>query len=233
MGNCDDCGVKLLNLCPLEMSTEGGTTITWKCFEKFEVGVTSTGEVRKRLSEVHKDTKPGIFIRYLQSKVKVFVKHNFIANWQDVQCREMMRNLPEGVVISHIDFAENYTFQIQNEVQSMYWFSSSISILVHISMQREPSEDGEGSIKKTTHYYLSDDKQHDSLFVQHCLMLHWKWLESVGDVPKEHWVYSDGCSAQFKGATAMYFVARYPGLTNGCKMRWNFFGSGHGKGKKI
>lgn len=52
-------------------------------------------------------------------------------------------------------------------------------------------------------------------------------------MPEEHWVYSDGCSAQFKGATAMYFVARYPMLTNGCKMRWNFFGSGHGKGKLI
>jgi len=112
----------------------------------------------------------------------------------------------------------------------MYWFSSSITILVHISMQREPSEDGEGLIKKTTHYYLSDDKQHDSLFVQHCLMLHWKWLLSAGPAPTEHWVFSDGCSAQFKGATAMYFVARYPGLTNGCIMRWNFFGSGHGKG---
>jgi hypothetical protein len=47
----------------------------------------------------------------------------------------------------------------------------------------------------------------------------------------EHWVYSDGCAGQFKGAIAMYFVARYPGLTGGCKMRWNFFGSSHGKGQ--
>jgi hypothetical protein len=50
--------------------------------------------------------------------------------------------------------------------------------------------------------------------------------------PIEHWVYSDGCTAQFKGAKAMYFVARYPGLT-GCTMRWSFFGSGHGKGMSM
>jgi hypothetical protein len=28
----------------------------------------------------------------------------------------------------------------------------------------------------------------------------------------------------------MYFVARYLGLTDGCAMRWDYFGSRHGKG---
>jgi hypothetical protein len=31
----------------------------------------------------------------------------------------------------------------------------------------------------------------------------------------------------------MYFVARYPGLTEDCVMRWDYFGSGHGKGKAL
>jgi hypothetical protein len=29
----------------------------------------------------------------------------------------------------------------------------------------------------------------------------------------------------------MYFVARYPGLTGGCQMKWEYFGTGHGKNK--
>lgn len=37
-------------------------------------------------------------------------------------------------------------------------------------------------------------------------------------------------AAQFKGAKTMYFFARYPRQT-GCTMRWNYFGSGHGKGE--
>jgi hypothetical protein len=28
----------------------------------------------------------------------------------------------------------------------------------------------------------------------------------------------------------MYFVARYPHLTNGCQMKWEYFGTSHGKG---
>jgi hypothetical protein len=51
-----------------------------------------------------------------------------------------MENAPARVLISHIDFAENYTFAIQNEVQSIHWFSTGISILVHITLLREESE---------------------------------------------------------------------------------------------
>jgi len=38
----------------------------------------------------------------------------------------------------------------------------------------------------TYHFYISDDKQHDSYFVQHCLMLHWDDLVATGFVPKQH-----------------------------------------------
>lgn len=53
----------------------------------------------------------------------------------------------------------------------------------------------------------------------------------TGIRPKHHVVWSDGCAGQFKGARPFYFVARYPGLTDGCTMNWNFFGTGHGKGE--
>lgn len=54
---------------------------------------------------------------------------------------------------------------------------------------------------------------------------------TAGIQPKHHIVWSDGCAGQFKDARPFYFVARYPGATNGCTMNWNFFGTGHGKGE--
>jgi hypothetical protein len=72
----------------------------------------------------------------------------------------MMKNIPEGVVVSHIDYAKNYSFAIQNEVQSLYYFSTSVTILVHITMWKE----GDQTMKQT-HFYISDDKAHDSAFV--------------------------------------------------------------------
>ena len=185
-----------------------------------------TGQPKKRLREAFKEILVHEFLSYMEKTVTTFVTHNFKARWQDEQCQLMMKNIPEGVLVSHIDYAENYTFAIQNEVQSMYYFSTSVTILVHITMWREGAE-----FMKETHYYISDDKAHDSAFVQHYLMLHWDWVVDFGLTIDEHWVYSDGCSSQFKCATAMYFVGRYPSLTGGCLMRWNFFESSHGKGE--
>jgi hypothetical protein len=80
------------------------------------------------------------------------------------------------------------------------------------------------------HIFISNDKEHDTLNVQHYLLLHWRWFIDHGVRPYEH-VFSNGCVSQFYGARAMFFVARYLGLINGCKMRWQFFGTSHGKGK--
>jgi hypothetical protein len=87
----------------------------------------------------------------------------------------------------------------------------------------------EPKVIKESHFYVSDDKKHDIVFVQHCLLMHWRWIVDHGIRPQEHWVFLDGCAGQFKGAWAMFFVAKYLGLTKGCKMKWQFFGTNHKK----
>jgi hypothetical protein len=42
---------------------------------------------------------------------------------------------------------------------------------------------------------MSDDKERDTLFVQHCFELHWQHLANLGVYPTEHWVWNDGCSS--------------------------------------
>jgi hypothetical protein len=55
--------------------------------------------------------------------------------------------------------------------------------------------------------------------------------------PIEHIVFLDGYSSQFKCGRFFFYVARYPSLTNSEElplrtcMQWNYFGSGHGKGR--
>jgi hypothetical protein len=185
-----------------------------------------TGKPKKRLKEAFKETHVHVFLSYMEKTVTTFVTHNFKARWQDEQCQLMMKNVPEGIIASHMNYAENYSFAIQNEVQSLYYFSMSVTILVHITMWKEGVE-----TVKQIHFYISDDKEHDSAFIQYYLLLHWDWVLDARLTPQEHWVYSDGCSAQFKCATVMYFVSCYPLLSGGCKMQWNYFESVHGKGE--
>ena len=65
-------------------------------------------------------------------------------------------------MVSVVDFAENYTFKQQNEIQSMHWCSVQVTFFVHITYFRVL-----GDVKKVIHFFISGDKKHDTLFVQH------------------------------------------------------------------
>jgi hypothetical protein len=91
---------------------------------------------------------------------------------------------------------------------------------------------------KDVHYCMSDDSEHDTLYVQHYLMLHWNFLKLTSTkCPSNHIIWNDGCSGQFKSARCWYFVSRYLWLTifdsleEGCQLCWNFFATGHEKGE--
>jgi hypothetical protein len=47
---------------------------------------------------------------------------------------------------------------------------------------------------------------------------------------KQHYMWLDGCSSQFKNKIPWFFVNHYPFLTKGCTLLWSFFGTSHGKG---
>ena len=121
--------------------------------------------------------------------------------------------MKEGKILSLIDFAENYSFRNQNEIQSEHWFNFQLTILVHITYQVNsdwnPLDPQSKRLHTDYNYYISDDRVHDSLFVQHCLTLHWKALVSSKRCLVRHIVWSDGCAAQFKGAKAWFYVSRY------------------------
>jgi len=47
---------------------------------------------------------------------------------------------------------------------------------------------------------------------------------------KWHWVWNDIYVSQFKSSKPWFFVSKYPNMTWGCKMLWNFFKNERGKG---
>ena len=64
------------------------------------------------------------FIRLFSDHLKSFIKHNFIKRWQAQQFKDCLLKFPSNVVVSVVDFAENYSFKVQNEIQSMHWWST-------------------------------------------------------------------------------------------------------------
>jgi len=63
-----------------------------------------------------------------------------------------------------------------------------ITLLVHITYRVNVEYDAidpqSFQVLKEVHYYISDDKTHDSLFVQHAFTLHWGYMKNKGCFPK-------------------------------------------------
>lgn len=177
------------------------------------MGKTKQGEPKKVLRLEYKRTTARAFLEYAIPKILPFILHQHNARWQDLQCKASLEKLEVGDVLSFIHFAENYSFKGQDEVQSEHWFNFQMSILVHITYTVNLTYDVSNPQSKRLStqylYYISDDRVHDSLFVQFCLDLHWKGLVEAGFFPRRHIMWSDGCSVQFKCATAWFYVSRY------------------------
>ena len=70
---------------------------------------------------------------------------------------------------------------------------------------------------KEYHFYISDDRAHDTHFLQHCIeIFFYDSLKSRNVKFNEHWIWLDGCAGQFKYSRSFF-----------C----NFFETGHGKGE--
>jgi hypothetical protein len=72
-------------------------------------------------------------MEYMKPKLQAFVRHNFVARWQDKHLKIWIKSFCVVIMVSIVDFAENYSFEVQNEVQSMHWHTFQIYILVHIT----------------------------------------------------------------------------------------------------
>ncbi len=232
MGECELCGVKNLPICLVEEEGSSTTIVKWKHFSMENI-VTRSGEEKKNLKLVYKAIVSSELINYLKPKLQFFAYHNFVARWQDKMFKFCLQNFPNDIVVSIVDFVENYSFEVQNEMQSMHQHIYQVTILVHITWIRNPHLDLHDETSQTCmkyYFYISNDKSHDNYFVQHCLLLHWEDIVNSGMRPKQHWIWSDGCNAQFKSKVPWFFVACYPHIIGGCTCLWNFFGSSHGKG---
>ena len=176
-GNCVLYGVEhKLKFCLLELDLESLYLVKWKRYERVDTRARDVdGQAIRCIREVYKETGPFELLQYLKPTLQHYIHHNFMATWQDTQAKLAMKSLAEEVILFHIDFAENYDFKVHNEIQSEYYESIIVMILVPITYRVQVNrKSDENTVIKEAHFYISDDKSHDILFVQHCLIEHWK-----------------------------------------------------------
>jgi hypothetical protein len=84
LGTCSDCGVQLLPVYNDEVQNPTGVLVEWRRFA-LEQTTSRKGKVSKKLTLVYKKTFPDVLLEYMRPKLQNFVKHNFVAKWQDLK----------------------------------------------------------------------------------------------------------------------------------------------------
>jgi hypothetical protein len=85
-------------------------------------------------------------------------------------------------------------------------------------------------IISTAHITVSDDKHHDTHFVQKAVPLIKEWCDKRRLIFTEHLIRSDGAGSHFKNRFTLQFLTLYQGTMEQARVSWCFGAPGHGKG---
>ena len=100
------------------------------------------------------------FIITLSCLLDSITCHSYIAKSQARYLSELKENLEEDAIIVLGDFAENYTFVIQDEIQGYHWSKQQCTLHPLVIYYKENSE-----LKSMSLSIISDDLDHDAALV--------------------------------------------------------------------
>lgn len=165
------------------------------------------------------------FLDSLCDKLVDLLRHSFIATQQSAYQKHVKASLKPGEFLVNCDFAENYSFVLQDEAQGFHWNNSSATIHPFIAYYRENGEE-----KHVSFVMISDSLQHNTVAVHlFCKKLIKFLQEKFGGTPKKMFYFSDGAASQYKNRK------NFANLCNhledfGIEAQWDFFATSHGKG---
>lgn len=117
--------------------------------------------------------------------------HDLIAKMQTNFMRQKKENLEEGEFLVLADFSENFSFVVQDEIQSFHWNNSSATIHPFVCYSTH------GSL---CYMIISECEQHDVCAVHlfQRKLVDFLHQECGGQLPRKICYMSDGCAGQYK-----------------------------------
>jgi hypothetical protein len=155
-----------------------------------------------------------------QSSFKYYKLHKFTQHTQKKFLNDSIENLKEDEAVLIVDYAEKYSTDYQNSVQSAYFGSRNISIFTARAYVG-PSAEYSFSL-------VSDNTKQSKYEVFACLKYIIATLKSRHSNLKNVKLFSDGCGGQFKNK--FQFKNLIFALEDfGVNIELAFFPTGHGK----
>ena len=176
-------------------------------------------------AELIKQSAPVLeFVELLAEKLDKITVHSFIARTQGKYLKQCKENLKEDEVIVLVDFAENYKFLVQDEIQGYHWNKSQCTLHPAIVYTKK-----DGQLQDHSICFISDDLNHDVDMVYQILKETTKQvIEDINPQMKTVNYFSDGCAGQYKNCKNFLNLC-FHRADFGIGCTWSFFATSHGK----
>ena len=122
-----------------------------------------------------------------------------------------------------VDFAENYSFVVQDEIQSFHWSKSHCTLHPVVVYYKE-----NGKLAQKSFCFISEYLEHDTEFVYEVQRELVKLLNKTIPTITKFEYFSDGCAAQYKNFKNMLNLCRHK-IDFGIEATWTFFATSHGQ----
>ena len=166
------------------------------------------------------------FIEVLCEKLDAITAHSYIAKSQANYLKELKDNLEHTEVIVLGDFAENYKFLIQDEIQSYHWNQKQCTLHPIVVYHRCSNS---SVLVSDSICFISDDLDHDVTMVYQIMSCTVDYIKrNISDTIKSIHYFSDGCAGQYKNCKNFLNLCHHQN-DFGMDCKWNFFATSHGK----
>ena len=165
------------------------------------------------------------FISYLMNKLEKLIPHDFVKKEQSKFLKNCKNNLKSGEFVITCDFSENYTFVLQDEVQSHHWNAQQATIHPFVIYYKKGNQ-----IEHLSFVVISEDLRHDSISVNLFIskVINFLRVDKQFEVNKIYFM-SDGAASQYKNRKNFSSLCQFKNKYN-IEAEWHFFATSHGKG---
>lgn len=220
-----DCNLGACSLCPGNSTLESALQDILQLHDEGEVRFSQWVMQEGRCNFEVLLKKVDDFIEEFLSSLEKLMPHRYLVKMQHEYFEERKNSLQEGEVLILGDYSENFSFVIQNSIQSQYWKNDQSTIHVFVCIYRGEN----GDFRHINHVVFSNYMKHETMAIhlfQTKLMAH---LNTLLPFPLRKVIYfSDGAASQYKNrfnfCNLMYHEKDF-----GCQAEWNFHPTSHGK----
>lgn len=166
------------------------------------------------------------FLTDLSKELPQLLEHDYIAKSQAEFLDQTKENVQEGEFVVCLDFAENFSFVIQDSVQANYWSKKQVTLHPYVIYYRKNN-------KQIHHSFviISECNKHDSVAVN---LYNKKMIQYLSGIHGEKnitklFFFSDGAASQYKNKSNLINMT-YLLKETGINVHWHFFATAHGKG---